>query len=330
MSRLVPAGAALAFLLSAPALAGRTLEEPKAVALALKSAPRATVQAALKEAELEDQCAAAALRSKELRGLRCRLAVFAHLEKKRAPRTPADVKARLRAAEAAFAAARTLSSYAPLTRPPRLDEERFEAHRGACGVLVAAWDSLRSLPKGANEATQQAAATALATPLEGGAPLGEAACSCTARSLELSSGGGASLELIGALQGTITSHGCFLDESKVKAQRGGPESRFSGAAARYSAESTDEAQLVTYAKTRDVSFNRCREKYLAPGHVKDKEGMQTCLCGELTRWRFPPKRERPEMDVRVPVRDDALLVVVKVSAPGQVTGCGPLEGALVR
>ncbi len=328
MLRLLAPGAALALLLSVPALAGRTLDEPKAIKQASAGAPSAAVQQALREASLEEQCPAATLRSAELRGVRCRLAVFSHFQKKRALKGPADVKAAASAAEAALAAATSLSSYDPLTRSTLHDEDRFGAHRLACGAAVTAWDSLRAPPKGASDATRTAASEALAAPLGSFGLLGEAACACTARSLELAPGAGATLELLGALQGTLTARGCFLDESKVKAQRGGPETRFSGAAAQYSADSTDTAALVAYAKTRDMSFNRCRDKFLGPAHVKDKDGMKACLCAELAKWRFPPKRERPEMDVRLPVHDEALYVVVKVSPPGQVLSCGPLEGAL--
>jgi hypothetical protein len=330
MSRLLGLSAVLALFLSAPALAGRTLDEPKAIKKAATGAPSADVQQALREADLVEQCGVATLRAAELRGMRCRLAVFAHLQKKRGIKGAAGVKATALAAEAALGAASSLASYDPLTRTPLHDEDRFGAHRLACGAAVAAWDALRAPPKGADEATRRMASDALAAPLGTFGPLGEAACACTARSLELAPGAGATLELVGALQGTLTARGCFLDESKVKAERGGPETLFSGDAARFSDDSTDAAALVAYAKTRDVSFTRCRDKFLGPAHVKDKNALQGCLCGELGKWRFPPKRERPEIDVRLPVREDSLFVVVKVSPPGEVLSCGPLEGALAR
>ncbi len=317
-------------LFSLPALAGRALEEPKAVREVVKRTPRAQVEKALADAGMKEECSDAVLRSHELNGVACRLVVHLSLSKGKTPASPVDVKARVAAAQDAFRSARTIASYTPLTKPRHLDEQRFEAHRRACEALVDAWDSLRAVPKTSAPELRAAVDAALADKSFADEPLGEAACACTVKALDFSSAAGASVELTGALQGTLTSRGCFLDESKIRAERGGPESRFSGRAKAVSLQSTDEAQVVAYAKTRDVGLTRCRDKFLETGTLGDKSGMEKCVCGEVQRWTFPKKKGRPELRVLLPIYDERLGIRVGVSAPGKVTSCGPLEGALTN
>lgn len=317
-------------LFPAAASAGRTLEEPKGVRDVVKTTPRAAVQKALGEAGVSERCSDAALRSGELNGVACRLVVHSSLSKAKPLASAKDVQRRVTAAKDAWLTARTIASYAPLTKLPRLDEDRFEAHRRACDGLVDAWDALRGVPKAAAPELRAAVDAALKEPGFGEQAIGEAACACTAKTLELSTAGGASLELTGALQGTLTSRGCFLDASKIRAERGGPKARFSGRAKTLSEQSTDEAQMVAYAKTRDVGLERCRDKFLAKGVLGDKSGMEKCVCGEVKRWTFPKKKGRPELVVLLPVYDERLGVQVGVSAPGKVTSCGPLQGALAQ
>lgn len=321
----------LAFALcSVPALAGRTVDEPKSMRDVVKKTSPALVQKALADAGLAERCTEAALRSPELNGVACRLVVHTSLWKGKSLTTASDVTARVEAAKDAWLAATSIASYDPLTKPRRLDEDRFEAHRRACEALVDAWDGLRAVPKASVPELRAAVDAALAEKSFGDKPLSEAACACTVQALDFSQSGGASLEVSGALQGTLTSRGCFLDESKIRAERGGPKARFSGRAKALSEQSTDEAQVVAYAKTRDVGLARCRDKFLQTGTLGDKSGMEKCVCGEVQRWTFPKKRGRPELRVLVPVYDERLSVSVGVSAPGKVTACGPLEGPLLN
>lgn len=321
--------AALA-LVATPAFAGRTLEEPKGVRDVVKKTPRAAVEKALSEAGLAERCTDAVLRSPELNGVACRLVVHTSLAKGKALATPKDIDARVAAAKDAWQTSHTIASYAPLTKPPRLDEDRYEAHRRACEGLVDAWDALRAVPRSAAPELRASTDAALTNKGFGDQAIGEAACACTAKTLDLSTAGGASVEQTGALQGTLTSRGCFLDESKIRAERGGPKASFSGRAKTLSEQSTDEAQVVAYAKTRDVGLARCRDKFLAKGTLGDADGMKKCVCGEVQRWTFPKKKGRPDLNVLLPIYDERLGVRVGVSAPGKVTSCGPLEGPLAN
>lgn len=317
-------------LLATPSLAGRTLEEPKGVRDIVKRSSRAEVEKALQEAGVAERCSDEALRSPELNGVGCRVVVHTALTRRKALSSPRDVEARVAAAKDAWKTARTIAEYQPLHTPPRFDADRFEAHRRACDGVLDAWDALRGLPRGAAPELRAATDAALSEAAFGGSPIGEAACACTAKTLELSSAGGASLELSGALQAALTSRGCFLDESKIRAERGGPKSRFSGLAKALSEQSTDEAQVVAFAETRDVGLARCRDKFLPRGRLGDKEGMKKCVCSEVQRWSFPKKKGRPELSVLLPVYDERLGVRIGVSAPGKVTSCGPLEGPLMN
>lgn len=317
-------------LLATPTLAARTLEEPKGVRDIAKRVPKAELDKVLREAGVAERCTDEVLRSHELNGVGCRLVVHTSVAKRKGLTTPKDVDARLLAAKDAWLTARTIAEYEPVLKPPRLGPDRFEAHRRACEGVLDAWDALRAVPRAAAPELRAATDAALANASFGGLPLGEAACGCTATTLELSSAANASVEVTGALQSALTSRGCFLDESKVRAERGGPETRFSGRAKTLAEQSTDEAQLVAFAKTRDVGLARCRDKFLPKGVLRDKDGMKQCVCGEVQRWTFPKKKERPELSVLLPVFDDRLGVRVSVSAPGKVTSCGPLEGPLTH
>lgn len=323
--------AAVAFaLLAEPALAGRTLEEPKAIRDVVRSTPRAQVDKALKDAGMQEKCSDAVLRSHELNGLACRLVVHMALTKGKAPSTPEDVSARVAAAKDVFTATNSIATYEPLAKVPRLEESRFEAHRRACDSLVDAWDVLRGVPRAVSAPLRTSVDEALSQAAFGDKALSDVACECTVRSLDLGQAAGASLEVTTAMQSRLTSRGCFLDQKKIRAERGGPESRFSGRAKTVSLLSTDEAQLMAYGKTRDIGLTRCRDKFLAKGTLADAAGMEKCVCGEVQRWSFPKKKGRPEMKVLLPVYDERLGVRVGVSAPGKVTSCGPLEGPLTH
>lgn len=330
LARLPPLLVVLAVFGAGTALAGRSLKEPPEVKSIIKRTPAASVSQALKAAGLESSCTKAALRSRELLGTTCRLAVFAHQARKRPPKSAADVKRRLKLAKAAALAATTVSEYQPLSKPPGLAEARFDAHRQACAAVRDAWDAVRGVPKSGGEALVKAAEKGMSEELVKGQTLQQVACACTAESLSLAQAADASLEITGALQGEMTSRGCGLDTSKIKATRGGPKASFSGEAKKVAAASTDEAQLLSYAKTRDIGLDRCRDNFLKTGRLKEPKKMKKCACSEIGRWGFPKKRGRKDLSVTIPIYKDQLGVEVTVTAPGKVASCGPLAGPMLK
>jgi hypothetical protein len=321
---------ALSFFVATPTLASRTLQEPKNVKSVLKRASKSQIDSALTDAGLKSQCTPTVLKSKELMGVACRLAVFSHRARAGTPKSSRDVEARMSSAKDAHAAAVQISGFDPLTKPPGLAKSRFEAHRQACRAVREAWDAVRGVPKSSAAAVVASADKALATKLAGDKTLRDVACDCTAESLSLAQSAGVGLDVAGELQGAMTSRGCGLDATKIKAERGGPATKFTGAAAKVAEASTDEAQLLAYAKTRDIGFDRCRDSYLSVSKIKDAKKLLKCACGEVTRWSFPKKRGRPDTEVVIPIREGMLGVRAKISAPGKVLDCGPLEGKLVK
>jgi hypothetical protein len=315
----------LFLMLPSAAFAARTLSEPKAIKSAARKASKAKSAAAWKAEGLTERCDGAAAKARDLRGMACRLAVFGQQEKARSLASARDVKARADGARAAWAAATSIEAYKPLTRSPSFGGDRFVAHQQACSVVLGAYDALHGLPKTADPALRAKSSAAIAG-FEKDTTLQKAACSCTSSTLSMAQTAGASLKETGALQTVLTSRGCGLDESKLKTERGGPKAKFSGDAARVAADSTIEAQMRQYAATKDITLDRCRLKYLVRERVTDVKKMEKCACGEFKRWRFPAQKGRPEVDVLLPLAGDRLGVRVKVSAPGKVTSCGPLEG----
>lgn len=314
-----------------PAHAGRSLEEPAAIRAIAKRSSKADRDAAFRAQALTERCAGAALGSLELSGMICRLAVHGHQSAARAVKSPADVDARLRSAQDAWDAAETIAAYTPVTKRPGLPQRLFEGHQLACRTVVETYDALAAVPRSADAKLKARVDTALASfGRKDAETLHDAACRCTQKSLALGGAASAPVERLGALQGTLTGRSCFLDQDKVKTERKGPQTAFTGTAKALAAQNTKEAQLRAYAKTRDLDLGRCREKDIPFGAIKDKERLEKCVCGEVRRWRFPKERGRPELELLLPVDQERVGVRVKVQANGKVSSCGPLEGPLVR
>lgn len=303
------------------AWAGRTVKEPGAVKAVPRMVPAAKRAEALKALGLSSRCTDAVLRSRELPGIGCRLAIFSYLNAKLPLATPGDLKKRLEATDDALAAAKSIESYKPLKKSPNLEQFRLFAHEQACRTVLESYDAISAAGR-ASGPLKVEAAKAAGTTDKG---LFKQACECAQSTAALSGPARASVEERGRLQTLLTKRSCFLDKSKLASARGGPESEFSGRAGQVVEANTDEARLLDYAKARDIGLDRCRKKSAPGGRVTDKGGLKRCACGEVKRWRFPKERGRTDVEIVVPIVK-GVGVRVTVNAPGKVTACGPLEG----
>lgn len=316
--------ALLAGLAAGPSHAGRSLQEPPAVKAVPRMVPKAKQQASLEAASLASACPADVLKSQDLQGVTCRLGIHGQLALQAPLEGPAQVDKLLVAASEAMKTAGSIADYQPLAKTPRLEPSRLAAHEQACKTVVSAYDALKEAarnPGPVGEAAKKGMGSA-----EAG--LFKDACDCAQQTVRIADGAGVSLEDRARLQTVLTSRSCFLDKTKVAANRGGPDSQFSGRAGRLAEANTDEALLLDYAKTVDIGLDRCRTKGISPGgQVSDKGGLKKCACGEIQRWRFPKQKGRPDVEIVVPILDTRVGVRITVTAPGKVTSCGPLEGS---
>ena len=224
-----------------------------------------------------------------------------------------------------------MATYKPLNQPPGLAEQIFTGHSLACDVLLETYDALNGLPKSKKSGLHAYAAKAMkGFSDKKNKGLHDAACRCTQRSLNLGSAAGASLEKLGGLQQAMTGRSCFLDQSKIKSERGGPNTEFVGKAKEVAEDSSTAGKFLTYAKTRDFGLDRCRSKNISSGIIKDQSRLKQCVCGDIRRWSFPKERGRPETSVAIPIVENLVSVQVKIKANGKVADCGPLEGSGVR
>lgn len=330
-SLIAPVVALSMVLFAFPVFAGRTLTEPKTISAMAKEPASPARESAWKARGLEDRCTPETFRSKEISGVLCRLAYFAEQSAAGAIATPADIDKRIAAAMAALDTADALATYKPLNQPPGLAEQVFTGHSLACDVLLESFDALNGVPKAAQSGLHDYASKAMSDfSHKENKGLQDAACRCTQRSLNLGSAAGASLEKLGGLQQAMTGRSCFLDQSKIKSERGGPNTEFVGKAKEVAEDSSTEGKFLTYAKSRDLGLERCRSKNISSGIVKDKARLKQCVCGDIRRWSFPKERGRPETSVAIPIVENLVQVQVKVKANGQVADCGPLEGNGVR
>jgi hypothetical protein len=319
--------AAIACLLcSGTVLAARALVEPDAIKVIPRLVPAAKIQKGLQDAGLGEKCSAAALKTPELVGLQCRLAVHRSLAAELPPDSPTSTERRIVFARDAAVAATAIAAYAPLSKKPGFGREQFDAHQQACSVVVDAYDALKSVPASAPADLRLVVDKGLAG--QGG--LFDAACNCTQSAVRLADGANASLDEKGALQAQLTSRGCFLDKSKIRAERGGPESSFTGEATRIAAANSVEARLLEYAQTRAVGLERCKDKGFEGVRLVDRGKLKNCVCGEISRFSFPKEKDRADVTITLPLRGADLGVEVVITAAGKVSTCGPLVGPLAE
>ncbi len=312
--------AVAALVWAAPAAANRTLEEPGSIRAIPRMVPKAKISDGLKAARLTDDCESQ-INSRDLVGLRCRLAVYNNLNRDEAITDPLAVERQRDAAQNAIKTAQSIATYSPVKKKKGHGENKYLAHKAACQVALDVHDRLNKLPAG----TPASVAAAADKALRGDGGLFQAACECARDTVVLAQPLDLSESEKGALQSALTSRGCFLDKSKIATKRGGPSSSFEGEASAIAAQNTADAMFKDYAKARDVGLKRCRQKWVGPARVKDKKKAESCVCTEIKRWRFPKERGRPDTTVKLDVAPK-LTVDVVVAANGKVKSCGPLGG----
>jgi len=289
--------------------------------------PKKKQTEALKAEKLEAVCKKQG-RARNLAGVRCRMAIHRGVTRSIGLKDERAVKKQIKAARDALAVAASISSYKPVAKKPGHRKAVYAAHRSACAVALDVNDTLAKMPADAPEDVRAAAKKALAgTDSKPG--LFQRACECARDTIALSDITTSEADK-GKDQAAMTSRGCFLDRSKVKAQRGGPDRAFSGNAKDIAAANTHEALLLDYAKTRDVGLNRCRQKAMTKGMLSDKAKMEKCACGEIKRYKFPKEKGRKDIAITIPIVATDLGVNVTVNAPGKVSKCGPLVGKMSK
>ncbi|MFZ9887283.1 MAG: hypothetical protein ACO3JL_07255 [Myxococcota bacterium] len=321
---------ALAVVGGAPGRAARTLEEPPGIEPRLRKVPQRQRDTHLTAVGLAETCGRGVQNTRELVGLTCRLAILAAAERSRPLTTKGGVRERLEAARLGAKSARAIESYAPLHAPPSYTTHRWEAHRHACSLMIDFWDALRTARRSGLPAVRDAAERALQEVIVDEKHLPAAACTCASQTVGFAVEAGVTAETSAQLQSVLTSRGCFLDEEQVRSERPAPSGEPQPPLPPRASDDSPTEKLLTYARTREVSMARCLDKHLPRGILDDRDGLESCVCGELTRWSFPKERGRPDVSFQLPLIDERLAVTAQVEANGKVKSCGPLLGPMVR
>jgi hypothetical protein len=308
---------ASSLLLATDALAARSLVEEPSIAKAAAKAQKALVDDALAKAGATERCARG-LKTEGIVGLECRAHVALAVAMKAALDKPSDVEARLAFAADLQKTAASVRAFEPLAPAPGFARQRFETHRALSRGALALIDEVGALPA-------QHAARARADELLKGPPRRiEGACVAVRDSLDLSGGADASLEERGALQGLLTSHRCFLDESRLtSAPKPGEALKNNADANSVKSSVGDAGALRQYAESRALDLGRCTGKHLdAAGRPTDKPKLEECVCGVIKRWTFPPRAS--ETRVALPLGVGGLHVDIVAAPSGRTTACGPV------
>lgn len=295
--------------------AGRALEEPAGIAKIVKRATPADLDKALAGGGAAERCQGMlkAPVASDPRALECRGVAAAGVVRAKAIANKSDVDARRALLDDLVAAANQVSTWAPLSPPPGLARTRFEAHRGLSSAAIALYNDL---------ATAAAAATPGAAESLKAAPLAkDSACNAVQRTLDLGVGADATLEERGAVQALITSHKCFLDESRLKVEpKPGLALKDSADARNVAASTSSSGAILAYAQSRSLDLERCEKHLDAGGRPKDKAKLEQCACGAIARWKLPPSPHKEPTTTKVPVVGSSH-VELDVAPTGAVTKC---------
>lgn len=302
---------------ASPARAGRSVDEGAGAGKLVRAAARADLDEALAATGLGERCSPDALKTTDLVGIECRGALAAALLRARPVETPADVVAR----KALFAdlthTAAQVASWTPLSPRPGLGRARFDAHRALSRALLGLYDDLVAAQQ------REAVRTDVDAWLRAKPDPKTLGCQAARRSVELSVGGDATPEERGAAQALLTSHQCFLDESRLRVKpRPGVALKDSKDAALVAAQTSSEAAIKGYAASRSIDLERCGKHLDAAGKPRDAAKLEKCACGAVARWKLPAVA-KPTTTV-LPV-GGLVGVTLDVAAGGVVARCGPLS-----
>ena len=313
----------LVALPSTSAQGARVLKEPVEIQSFAKKKGKRSLLQLTRALEIEDQCPLPTLRSPEFAGVACRLALFSHAHKMRKLHRVRDIDRLLQALRIALRSAGDLIRYAPLNPPPELENYQFLGHQNASSFIMNSYDALKRKASSRPSKAQKYAAELIS---DQGRILFRAACETTRDSVYLAGQARVSIESQASLQRMLTSHQCFLDESKLMVEkekaRRGPDSSSNPPPAKRSAE----ALLSDFANTRLIDIKRCQEKYYLLGRAADRQRIQECSCKQMKRWKFPKEKGRPLTRIRIEVIQNQYWMNVSVSALGRVETCSALKG----
>jgi hypothetical protein len=301
---------------AAGGLAGRGLEEPDRIGARVRAAPRIAVETALRSRGWSERCRRV-LAAPDLVGTECRARAAAALALQQPVATPADLKDRVSLATDLLTLGASLASFSPLSTPPGFTRARFEAHRAICAAAMDLHDALSAVPPTSPLRAQ--AETALQK-----AELKQRACGCAQDTVGLATRADADLAERGAAQAILTSHGCFLDPSRlVVAPRPATPTTSDGRAVDLASRS---AAVRSYAASRTLDLRRCTDKLTdAAGHPKDGAKLEACLCGVVQRWRFPQAGGATQ--AALPIEATGVILAIDVGAHGALEACRLSAGA---
>lgn len=317
MKRSCPLALCLVLVLAAStALAARGLEEPAGLAKVVKGARRSDVSDALARPGMAEGCKDA-LEQRDLFGLGCRAALAGALVRGRALEKAPELAARKSLLADLSRAADAIASYAPLDPPPGFGRARFDALAAVGRELMATHDELAALP-----ATHALGAPIAAFLAERPGPK-QAACAGVQRALDAAGAAGATIEESGPLLGLVTSHRCLVDEDRLVSRPKPAALQNNEDAKRVAAASSVDAAIADYLSTRALELERCKKHFDATGRAVDEEKARACVCGAVSRWRFPPRVAGQTGTIPF----QRARVTVQLDANGAVAQCGPLSAA---
>ena len=308
----------------------RSFQEDSLIKKTVKGAP---FDALASKDKRMSACSQKVSATKELQGAVCRLQALPKVTSGLKNNTPWLVKHKLSIAQAAFNTFTSIETYEPLDAPPKFRELQYQAGEAACATLETVMADLSAIPnRGGYKPAFQAAKNNLESFQfdKRTAGVRNALCACAKKWLGTADRAFRSMEEKGAIQRTLTSRGCFLDMKKAKkalntSRKSGP-TQLSGRAKDTADQESDEQRILDYAQTRDFTLNRCRAK-IGATKIKNPEKVESCLCREIKRWRFPSRKGSTAVRSTVlPIEDKMLGVRINVDPKGKVQQCGPLEG----
>jgi hypothetical protein len=312
-------------LVSSPLAASRTLQESPEIKRLITKTKKRTLIKALKTLQIQEKCPLRNLKTSEIGGIACRLAIYSYLQQKKKIKHPRHVDQRLHAIRISLKAAGDLSSYQPLNPRPDLAQQQYLGHRHASELIMKSYDELLEIARAKESKTQAHAALLIK---DQGRVLFQAACETTRDTVFLANRARAPIQEQGNLQRVITSHRCFLDETKLNAVKAKSNARPQvNKDAAGDSPSAPEQALLAFAKTRSIDLKRCKKKFFRLGHMTNQKKMRACLCKQMKRWRFPKQKGRSLTTLRIPVIETKYWMNIEVSAIGHVTSCGALEGS---
>ena len=301
---------------SAPSFAARGLDEPVGLAKVVKGARATDVSAALLAPGVPPDCKDA-LAQADLFGLACRSAVASALVRARPLDKPTDLAACKVLAADLERAADAATAYAPLAPPPGFARARFDALAAIGRALMTGHDELAVLPQ-THPLAKQVAAMLAARP-----DPRQVACAAVQRALDAAGPAGVSLEESGGLLGLVTSHRCLVDDDRLVSKPKPVALQSSDDAKRVAAGVSADGVISDYVSSRVLELERCSKHFDAAGRVTDDEKARACVCGAMSRWRFPPRAAGATGEVAF----RHALIAVQLDATGAVAHCGLLRAA---